>query len=34
MTWLIGAGFAAVLAAIAVLYVRMRARHAPSVAQG
>jgi hypothetical protein len=34
MTWLIGAGFAAVLAAIAVMYARMRARAAPSAMYG
>jgi len=34
MTWLIGAELAAALAAIAVLYVRMRARPSPSVTQG
>jgi hypothetical protein len=27
MTWLIGGGFAGVLAAIVILYARMRARH-------
>jgi hypothetical protein len=34
MTWLIGAGFTAVLAAIAVLYARMQAQAAPSAMQG
>jgi len=34
MTWLIGFGFAAVLAAIAVMYARMRARAAPSAIHG
>jgi hypothetical protein len=34
MTWLIGFGFAAVLAAIAVMYARMRARAAPSAMPG
>ena len=34
MTWLTGAGFAAVLAAIAVMYARMRARAAPSAMRG
>jgi hypothetical protein len=34
MTWLIGAELAAALAAIAVLYIRMRARPSPSVTQG
>jgi hypothetical protein len=34
MTWLIGFGFAAVLAAIAVMYARMRARAAPSAMRG
>jgi hypothetical protein len=34
MTWLIGAGFAAVLAAIAVMYARMQAQAAPSGMQG
>ena len=34
MTWLTGAGFAAVLAAIAVMYARMRARAAPSAIRG
>ena len=34
MTWLIGAGFTAVLAAIAVMYARMQAQAAPSGMQG
>ena len=34
MTWLIGFGFAAVLAAIAVMYAQMRARAAPSAMRG
>jgi len=34
MTWLIGFGFATVLAAIAVMYARMRARAAPSAMRG
>jgi len=34
MTWLIGFGFAAVLAAIAVMYARMRARATPSAMRG
>ena len=34
MTWLIGAGFTAALAAIAVMYARMQAQAAPSGMQG
>jgi hypothetical protein len=34
MTWLIGFGFAAVLAAIAVMYARMGARAAASAMRG
>ena len=34
MTWLIGGGFAGVLAAIAVLYLRMQARHSRPATQG
>jgi hypothetical protein len=34
MTWLIGFGFAAVLAAIVVMYARMRARAGPSAIRG
>jgi len=34
MTWLIGFGFAAVLAAIAVVYARMQAQAAPAATQG
>ena len=34
MTWLIGVGFAGVLAAIAVLYLRMRPRHSRLATQG
>jgi heme/copper-type cytochrome/quinol oxidase subunit 4 len=34
MTWLIGFGFAAVLAAIAVMYARMRTQAAPSAMHG
>jgi hypothetical protein len=34
MTWLIGGGFAAVLAAIAILYLRMQARRSRPATQG
>lgn len=34
LTWLIGAGFTAVLAAIAVMYAQMQAQAAPSGMQG
>jgi hypothetical protein len=34
MTWLIGGGFAGVLAAIAILYLRMRARQPQPAIEG